>query len=479
MINKIKENKWSIIFLIILFIILVFCHFQTLILNDDLPYSLFFRVNNRITNISGVLANQLFDYVAISPRIFIHTIVQTLLIFDKNLWSILNPLVIIAIIVLMAYLVKLITKTKVKNIYLILSSTAAFLLLYNYKQLIYWVAGSVNYVWVFLLIILFIIYYLKIGLLKKPILSSLICLILSMICEALAVFVIIMIISDFTIKYFKNKDKNIIFKYVMFLVCAIAGLLFLLLAPSTIGRLTGNDDFNNLSIIGKLLTATPVISAKIFDINLYNWYPLLLFISICYFGFIKKDKKLLISLIPLLIIYVITFIVYQPWLYFIIALYFFGLQIYIFINMDNWALIPILLGTFAIAYFLVLTPEYSAGRTIIHFSLMISVFIMYNLFVLESNTLIIKIITILLVISTIIIEIIIYSYIGQIKDERMAAIKAVQDGKTDVLEVKMMKEPFTKFHIDANNPVDKNYWAWAAFEDYYQLPEDITIKAIE
>ena len=79
---------------VLFYLILVYCHFQTFIINDDLPYSLYFRVNDRITDLKGVIINQIFDYSHISPRVFIHTMVQLLLIFNKDLWSILNPLVI-------------------------------------------------------------------------------------------------------------------------------------------------------------------------------------------------------------------------------------------------------------------------------------------------------------------------------------------------------------------------------------------------
>ena len=123
----IKNNKWSILFLTLLFGILVYCHFNTFIINDDLPYSLFFRGPNRITNLKEVLINQIFDYSHISARVFIHIIVQALLIFDKNLWSILNPLVIILIIILMSYIVYEITLKKLKPFYIILLMSLNFL----------------------------------------------------------------------------------------------------------------------------------------------------------------------------------------------------------------------------------------------------------------------------------------------------------------------------------------------------------------
>ena len=95
MLELLKKRKFEIIFFLLFFIILLYTHLNTFVANDDLPYSLFFRQTNRITNIMGVIKNQVFDYCHISSRIIVHSIVQFLLIFNKNLWSILNPIMIL------------------------------------------------------------------------------------------------------------------------------------------------------------------------------------------------------------------------------------------------------------------------------------------------------------------------------------------------------------------------------------------------
>ena len=58
---------------------------------------------------------------------------------------------------------------------------------------------------------------------------------------------------------------------------------------------------------------------------------------------------------------------------------------------------------------------------------------------------------------------------------RLNSIRKVQAGETKILETRIIKKPFDKFHIDANSPGDKKYWAYQAFEDYYKLPDDIEI----
>ena len=57
-----KKNKWIILFSIILFGILVYCHFQTFIIGDDLAYSLYLRGNDRIDSIKEIIINQMSDY---------------------------------------------------------------------------------------------------------------------------------------------------------------------------------------------------------------------------------------------------------------------------------------------------------------------------------------------------------------------------------------------------------------------------------
>ena len=297
MINRLKKikykmncNKRCLILLLIIFITLVYCHFNTMILNDDLPYSLYFRVDNRICDVIGIIKNQIFDYSNINARVFLHFLVQFLLIYDKNLWAILNPIVIILNIVLMSYFIKIITNKKIKNINLLILSTIAFFLLYNYKYLIYWVAGSVNYVWVFLLLILFSIYYYKYGLLKYKKITSIICLVGSMICEANAIFIIGVILSDLIINLFlKKRSKKIIKPYILFLILSVSGFLFILLAPSTLNRLDGDSYWQNLSLTKKLMITIPVISSNLFKISIYNVYPLLNSLSIVFY-FYKKER---------------------------------------------------------------------------------------------------------------------------------------------------------------------------------------------
>ena len=472
----IKRNKVSIILLFILFCALVYCHFNTMILNDDLPYSLYFRANNRVTDVIGIIKNQVFDYSHINARIFLHSIVQFLLMFDKNLWSIVNPLVIVISISLMAYFVKEITKIEIKNFYLTILCIIGYLLLYKFKFLIYWVAGSVNYVWIFLILIGISIYYYKFGLLKYKKITGFMCLVISMLCEVSAIFMIGLVLTDFIIKVTKKEiNKKIIITYIIYLVLAIGGFLFILLAPSTMNRMDGDNEWQKLSLLSKLLITLPVISSNLFNINIYNLYPVIYFLSLIYYFVRKSYKKGIIFIIVISIVYSMCYLI-GGFFWLFLSLLLFVIQVYIFIKEKDYKLISLLVSMYLISYSLCITNEYLYGRVNFHFMLFNYIFSLYNYFIIGKYHISIKIFSIISMSVLIIFEVYIYHYIGTVKSDRDISIKLVQNGKTNVLETKIIKAPFDRFHIDANSPVDKNYWAYKAFQDYYKLPDDIEIR---
>lgn len=51
----IKENKYILAIFLIIFIVLVYCHLNTFVVNDDLAYSFFKRLNERVTNLYQVI----------------------------------------------------------------------------------------------------------------------------------------------------------------------------------------------------------------------------------------------------------------------------------------------------------------------------------------------------------------------------------------------------------------------------------------
>ena len=376
----------------------------------------------------------------------------------------------------MSYFIKITTKINIKNIYLVIFSTIGYLLLYKFKYLIYWVAGSVNYVWVFLILILFLIYYFKFGLLKYKKITYLMCLAISILCEVSAIFMIGLIISDYIIQIvLKKESKKITKYYIIMLVLSLLGFSFILFAPSTLNRISGDSNWEKLSLFDKLLLTLPVISSNIYNINLYNLYPIINYSSFMYYFYNKSIKKGIIITISIIILYILCCII-GGIIWLITSLILFIIQFIILLNEKEYKLISLLISSYLIAYSLCVTNEYSYGRVNFHFMLFNYIFSLYNFLIIGKKNLILNISSIIIMVALIIIEVYIYSYIGQVKDERLKSIKDVQNGKTNVLETKLIKSPFDRFHVDANSPVDKQYWAYAAFEDYYKLPQDVIIK---
>jgi hypothetical protein len=192
-----RENKFIVLIFTILFGVLIYSALQTLITSDDLPYSLFYRGEYRITHLSQIIANQESDYLTINGRFLVHCVVQFMLMFGKNLFAVVNAICIITTLIFVNLIVKLYTKkSSLKDTWIYMLIISLFLLLASYKYCIYWVAGSVNYMWVFMLLIIFIYYYLRLDLNKYRVLNAIIIFILSSLHEASFVLVLFIIIGD-------------------------------------------------------------------------------------------------------------------------------------------------------------------------------------------------------------------------------------------------------------------------------------------
>ena len=85
-----RENKFIVLIFTMLFGVLIYSALQTLITSDDLPYSLFYRGEYRITHLSQIIANQESDYLTINGRFLVHCVVQFMLMFGKNLFAVVN-----------------------------------------------------------------------------------------------------------------------------------------------------------------------------------------------------------------------------------------------------------------------------------------------------------------------------------------------------------------------------------------------------
>lgn len=481
-IDFIKKNKVLFLLCIIVLMVFIYCSFNTFITNDDLPYSFYYRSDVRITNIFQAFKNQIADYFHINGRVILHFIVQSLLIFNKNLWSILNPIVIIisfVLILLISNYFQNNNKNNNNNIVKFLVIVILFLCLFDFKYLIYWIAGSVNYVWLSTIILGFIYYYLRKGLDRNYIINFIIILFISILHESSLVFMLIFIVFHLIIKKFKHEKINK--KNILYLVAIGISALFIFLCPGNNIRLN-NSEWNHLSLISKLLISIPVVSKNVFNLkNVYNIVPIIYVLSLL-FGLSKlKDKRSKLFIILNLVFSCLAFIFNNGYIYFVWAILLLITDIYISYYHKRFQLINITLGFYAIAFSMILVSEYAASRPNYFFYIYSIMIVVINIFNDEFKNIILKkIMTICLVCifsSLLVYEGYIYKNIGDVYRSRVDAIDKCREDNCSVLILKRVPSNVSKYHVDPN-AMNRDYFAYRYFINYYDLP-DVEIKYMD
>lgn len=471
-----KQKKYLPLILIyfLIFIVLVYTHKNTFLANDDLPYMYFLRGPVRINSIIQVLRNQLSDYLYINGRIFVHTILQLTLIFDKNLWMVINPLMIIISIIIIVKIAKI----KSSNFNIILSTLLGFILylsLFKYKQIIYWVAGSVNYVWVFTFLILFVYLYYKYGLAKKKIINMLVIFTLCAIHECTMVFTICFVLCNIVYDLIKNKKfKKDYFLY----ITSFSGALILLLSPSNQARLVSDPVWNTLNILEKLNLSLPVISSDILNI-LSPYYPLayIFILSIILLLLKNKDRFSIINILLIIFNMLLIYITHNNWLYFTLVLLLVIGEFYSHLKNKDYDLLFLSLSIYAVVYSNSFLPTYAAGRPNYYFYMYVIIIsiIIFNKYL--NNTSKHNIIYLLLITTLCLLlanEVYIYHKIGIYHQTRLNQIKDFINNPTDTLTLKAIPDKYGMYHMDINYP-DKTWFNYPYYIQYYKLPENINI----
>ena len=475
-----KKNKYLYIVTIIIFIALFYTHLNTYLANDDLPYMYFHRTDVRVDSILDAIKNQYKDYFNINGRVIVHTILQTILIFDKNLWSVINPIMIISGILFIIKIIEINNKKTNKTLSLLLG-TSLYLLLYKYKRIIYWTAGSVNYVWVFTFLILILYLYYKYGFVKNKYLNMFIIFMLCMLHECTMVFTIAFVIGTIIIDWYKTKKFN---KDYMFYILGFTGSLILLLSPSNQNRLISDKLWNSLNLIEKLTTSIPVISKNILDITSYKTMLSYIFISSIIILLIKnKDKFSYINIFLIIINMILIYIYNNNWLYFILVLLLVIGENYTYLKNKEYKSLVLSISIYAVVYFNIILPTYASGRPNYYFYMYI-IFIslkILNQYILKQQLLkklsyiIIPIISIILLSN----EIYIYNRIGSYHKKHLEEINTyLKTEQNEPLYLTKIEDVYGYYHMDVNLP-DKNWFTYEYFINYYNLKKGIDIIYID
>lgn len=471
------NNKIPCILLLITFGCLIFCHYNTFLGNDDLPYSFFLRKSVRVTNLYQVLYDNVRYYLTWCGRFIIHCIVMTLLIFGKNVWAFFNPFMIVLIIFFFYY--KICKRSNLSNSQKILTMSlliVLFLSLYEFKSLLYWVAGSVNYLWVLTFLILYCYLYYEKDVTKKKILNFILLFLISSLHENSFVFLLIFFLATNVIEFIKTKKLKNIFS----LIPIILGGLTVLLAPGNIARNTWYPKWNNLSIFKKLSISIPSVSKSVFQIFKITNIISTVYIIVISFKLISLIKNkclkwiiLCFSIVMLAVIYYLN----NGWVYFGLAIILFLAEFYIHLKDDD-GLIPIQFGFYAIAFSMIITPLYDSGRPnlllFMYFSFIITLYIVIGMKN-KKISFVSSLLSLLLLLLLLTNEIVIFRTIGSYHKKRLEEIKAYN--KTNVKGTLVLSEipkKYEKYHVDCND-VNEDFWTYEWFVKYYHIKEGTRI----
>ena len=383
-------------------------------------------------------------------------------------------------ILLLIKIIELNNKKINKPISLLLG-ISLYLTLFEYKRIIYWAAGSVNYVWVFTFLVSLLFLYYKYGFHKNKYINTIIIFILCMIHECTMVFTIIFILGNMIIDWINNKKFN---KDYLYYILGFLGSLILLLSPANQNRLISDELWNSLTLFEKISTSIPIISKNILNIeNYYQPLSYIYIISIIILLIKNKDKFSKINIILIIVNIITIYLFNNNWLYFILVLLLVSGEIYTYIKNKDYHLLILNLSIYAVVYFNIISPTYNAGRPNYYFYMyiifisikLLNDIILKNKISKKISYIIIPILSLLLVSN----EVIIYKEIGNYHKQRIKEINEYLKSPNDeILYLTKIPQKYHNYHMDINLP-DKDWFTYDKFINYYNLPKDIEIVYID
>jgi len=344
-----------------------------------------------------------------------------------------------------------------------------------YKNIIYWVAGSVNYVWTYALLAIFLALYYKYGFHKKRLVNMAIIFLLTALHECTMVFTIMFIITNMLYDLYKNKKIN---KEYIYYILSFLGSLLLLLSPANQLRMVADPSWNRMNIIQKLITSLPVVSYNLFNLLDYKNIIVHIFIISIIISLTKIKTKMSITGILLIIINVLLIIFMKnKWLYVSLMVLLTIMEYYGNIKNKRVELSIFSLASYAVVYSNIITPLYFAARPNYFFYMYMMVFILinFNKYMEKTNKIFIgTLVVVFLILIT--KEVIVYNEIGSIYKTRIHQIEEYKNtAKEGPLVLKRIPRKYGYYHMDINLPT-KEWFTYRYFLTYYGLDKDTEIK---
>lgn len=225
-----------LLFLIAMFVLIISLNYP--LFPDEFNYSHITWTNHRLTGINDIITSQKLLYANWSGRIIVLGLVQLFLFLGKWIYDISNSLIFIGVICLILKL----RKNSITYLNITVVVSILFLFIIDFGESVFWLSGSLNYLWPSFIMLLFILKFnniydnnRKIGLADK--LKILLLAFLGGACQENTTFLVGVWLFMHLILNFKNlktyKEKyNILLIYISF----ILGAALLLLAPGNFKR---------------------------------------------------------------------------------------------------------------------------------------------------------------------------------------------------------------------------------------------------
>lgn len=161
-IEKFIDKNQIKIMLLLIFISMLALNFLTPLLADDYSYGLNLA-NKKLTGIIDIYNYQIWHYFNWGGRTIAHTFAQTLLIFPKAIFNIVNSIIYTCLVYLIYLHGKLNRREKnSRNSYLILLiHLILWFIIPVFGQSFIWLIGSCNYLWTTMIVVYFLLLFRK------------------------------------------------------------------------------------------------------------------------------------------------------------------------------------------------------------------------------------------------------------------------------------------------------------------------------
>ena len=263
MIEKIKNNKFLIISLFIVYIgIFLICKYN-MFAQDEYNYSHIAWTDTKLETIGDIITSQISIYKNWSGRIPVLATVQFFLCFGKYIYDLINPLMFILFIIMILKVSD--NKITSRGVFSVVFLTVFGA--YKFWEKYIWLSGSLNYLWpvCLMLIVIYYIYNMIINDKKLNVLNTIILFITSFFAgwshENVA-FVLgstIIFMAIFNLKKILKLEKSTKIKLILSVLLFGIGAILLIFCPGNFGRLNTTQRTVSLLPILKNIAAMYMI----------------------------------------------------------------------------------------------------------------------------------------------------------------------------------------------------------------------------